>query len=420
MKSMRVVLTTVGSRGDVQPMLAIAQMLVAHGHTPLVAAPPNFEGWVKSLGFEFAPLGTDMQVYMAENRQVFSGNPFRMLRGMSNYFSEQIPLQVRQLLPLCEGAHAVLWGGIAVAAPSIAERLRLPILGVLFTTCMLPSSQHPPPIVRWRGMPYWINDLLWRANRLLGDKLLSGTFNEARIGIGLPPIEGVRRHLMEECPLVIAADEVLFPPDAAWQGRYPYANFIYFDDPTPLDPELDAWLADGEPPVFVGFGSMSAEGTDRVGRIIVDAISATGRRCIVGAEWAELGAGSMPIGWRVVREVPHALLFPRTAAVVHHGGSGTTASALRAGVPQVLLPLILDQFHHAHRLHLAGIAPRPTPMESITVAALTDAIRTALQLPEGPRLAVAERLRASDGRAEIVRHLEMLVAAAEQSGPVHQ
>jgi UDP:flavonoid glycosyltransferase YjiC (YdhE family) len=163
--------------------------------------------------------------------------------------------------------------------------------------------------------------------------------------------------------------------------------------------------------VFVGFGSMSAEGTDRVGRLIVDAIAATGRRCIIGAGWAGLGAGSLPAGWRVVREAPHALLFPRVAAIVHHGGSGTTASALRAGVPQVVLPLILDQFHHAHRLHLAGIAPRPVPMEDITAAELGAAIMTALEMPEGPRLAAAERLRASDGRAEIVRRLESLAAA---------
>ena len=416
MQSLRVVLATVGSRGDVQPMLAIAQVLVAHGHTCVVAAPPNFEGWVTSLGFEFAPLGADMQVYMQENRQGMGGNPLKMLRVASRYFSEQIPLQVKQLVPVCQGAQAILWGGIAMAAPSVAEHLRLPILGVLFTTCMLPSSLHPPPMVPWHGMPHWMNDLLWRANRMLGDKLASGTLNSARASIALPPIEGVRRHLMEECPLVIAADEALFPPDAAWQGRYPFANFIYFDDPTPLDAELDAWLADGEPPVFVGFGSMSSEGTDRIGRIIVEAISATGRRCIVGVGWAGLGAGAMPAGWRVVREAPHALLFPRVAAVVHHGGSGTTASALRAGVPQVLLPLILDQFHHAHRLHLAGIAPRPVPMERINAGELAEAIRIALALPEGPRLAAAERLRASDGRAEIVRRLEMLVAAKQDSG----
>jgi UDP:flavonoid glycosyltransferase YjiC (YdhE family) len=171
-------------------------------------------------------------------------------------------------------------------------------------------------------------------------------------------------------------------------------------------------LKDGEPPVFVGFGSMSGEGTDRVEGMIVEAVSAIGRRCIVGAGWAGLGAGNLPPGWRMVREAPHALLFPRTAVVVHHGGSGTTAQALRAGVPQVLLPLILDQFHHAHRLHLAGIAPRPVPMEKITAAELADAIQAALKLPAGPREAAAARLRTSDGRGDIVRRTEALVAAA--------
>jgi UDP:flavonoid glycosyltransferase YjiC (YdhE family) len=264
--------------------------------------------------------------------------------------------------------------------------------------------------VPWHGLPNWLNDLLWRADHLLTDSLVRHTLNASRAGIGLPPVDDLRRHLSEDVPIVIAADEVLLPPDPLWEERYPYANFIFLDDPAPLDPELDAWLAEGEPPVFVGFGSMSGAGTDRVERMIVEAVSATGRRCIVGAGWAGLGVGALPPGWRVVREAPHALLFPRTAVVVHHGGSGTTASALRAGVPQVLLPLILDQFHHAHRLHVAGIAPRPVPMEKITAGELSGAIQAALELPAAPRLAAAERLRTSDGRREIVRRLEAMLA----------
>ena len=114
----------------------------------------------------------------------------------------------------------------------------------------------------------------------------------------------------------------------------------------------------------------------------------------------------------MVRDAPHALLFPRMAVVIHHGGSGTTAQTLRAGVPQVLLPLILDQFHHAHRLYLAGISPRPVPMEKITAAELTCAIQAALQLPPGPRQAAATRLRHSDGRGDIVRRIEAMAYAA--------
>jgi UDP:flavonoid glycosyltransferase YjiC (YdhE family) len=408
-RSLRVVLATVGSRGDVQPMLALAQTLRAGGHCPVVAAPPNFADWVKSLGFEFAPVGVDIQLYLAEHSDGLTGNPLKMAKMASRYFNEQIPLQARQLCTVCEGAQAVISGGLALTAPSVADHLRLPSLGVLYTTCMLPSSQHPPISIPWHGLPHWMNDLLWRANRLLSESLALDTMNTVQSGFGLPLIKHLRAHLFEEHPVVIASDEVLFPPDPLWEGRYPYTNFIFFDDPMQIDPELDAWLNDGDPPVFVGFGSMSGAGTNRVENLIVEAVCATGRRCIVGAGWAGLGARSLPSGWRVVREASHALLFPRTAVVVHHGGSGTMAQALRAGVPQVLLPLILDQFHHAHRLYLAGIAPSPVPMEKITAAQLTTAIQTALRLPSGPRTAASERLLASDGRAHIVQRLEQLV-----------
>jgi len=408
---LRVVLATVGSRGDVQPMLALAEEFSERGHFPLVAAPPNFEAWVRSLGFDFASLGLDMQVFLARNRDILTGNPLTMLKEMSRYFNEQIPVQAQQLKTTCHKSDAIVFGGLAFAAPSVADHFNLPVLGVLYTTCILPSSQHPPVIIPWHSLPDWMNDLLWRTNSLLINSFGLKTINAMRTSLGLPPVEDLMRYLFEDHPLVIAADEVLLPPDSLWEGRYTYANFIFFDDPTPLDPELDAWLKEGEPPVFVGFGSMSGQGIDRIEGMIVEAVSASRRRCIIGAGWAGLGTGVLPSTWRVVRDAPHALLFPRTAVVVHHGGSGTTAQALRAGVPQVLLPLILDQFHHAHRLHLAGITPPPVPMEKITVNELAAAIQKALDLPAGPREAAAARLRTCDGRGNIVRRVEAMASA---------
>jgi UDP:flavonoid glycosyltransferase YjiC (YdhE family) len=207
----------------------------------------------------------------------------------------------------------------------------------------------------------------------------------------------------------LALDQLLFEPDPRWSpARLRHANYIFFDDPAPLDPELKAWLDDGEPPVFVGFGSMSGEGIDRAGKVIVDAVSATGRRCIVGAGWGGLGGRSLPADWRTVREAPHALLFPRMAAVVHHGGSGTVAQVLRAGVPQVILPLFLDQHHHAHRLFQANLVPRPVPVGRITAQGLADAINAALALPQQPRDVVAQRLRTSDARGAIVDRVEAM------------
>jgi len=410
-RPLRVVLASVGSRGDVQPMLALAQTLRARGHTVLIAAPPNFAEWAGALGFAFAPLSEDIQAFLAENRDIMTGRPLKMLSVINIYFRKQIPLQAQQLVPICGGADVIVWGGLALCVPSVAEHLGLPALGVLYSSCVLPSNQHPPPNIPWHGLPRWINTLFWNINHVLVDLLLRGFVNTMRAGLGLPPMARLRDHLLEAGTVVIAADEELFPPDPQWQGRYPYVNYIFFDDPTPLDGELDAWLATGEPPVYIGFGSMSGKGTDRIERILVEALAASGRRCLVDAGWAGLGAGALPDGWRSVRGAPHAALFARVAVVVHHGGSGTTAQALRAGVPQVLLPLILDQFHHAHRLYLAGLAPAALPMEKASAAALAQAIETAIHLPAGPRMTAALRLRQSDARLQIALRLESLVAA---------
>jgi UDP:flavonoid glycosyltransferase YjiC (YdhE family) len=332
-----------------------------------------------------------------------------MLKEMIRYFKEQMTSQVQQLLHIAAGADAMVSAGLAIfVAPSVRERLQLPGFSVLYTTCMLPSNQHPPPTIPWHGLPKWLNDLLWRLDRPFGNWLMRGTLNRMRSLLGLGPVPDIWTHLIGTQPPVLAVDEILLPPDDRWQGRYPYANFLYFDDPSTLDPELDAWLSEGEPPVFVGFGSMSGSGTDRVSRLIIEAVTATGLRCIVGAGWAGLGDGVLPPSWRVVRDAPHALLFPRTAVVVHHGGSGTAAQALRAGVPQVILPLILDQFHHAHRLYVAGLTPRPVPMEKITAIELTQAIQATLALPSSYRQIASARLKASNGKDLVAQRLETL------------
>jgi UDP:flavonoid glycosyltransferase YjiC (YdhE family) len=409
-RPLRILLATVGSRGDVQPMLGLAQTLAARGHVPIVAAPANFESWVRSQGFEFAPLGTDVQAFLSAHTGVLTGSAFKGMGVIKRYFADEVPQWARQAVQAGRGADAVLWSGLAAIMPSVAEHLRLPALGIVYSSCVIPSSLHPPPTVARRSLPRWANWLLWKLDRVFAQWLLGGPVNDARAAMGLPPVT-LYEHIWNG-QFALALDRLLFPADPAWDPeRFRYANYIFFDDPQPLDAQLQAWLDDGEPPVFVGFGSMSGQAIDRAGKIIVDAISATGRRCIVGAGWGALGDRALPPDWRVVRDAPHALLFPRMAAVVHHGGSGTMAQALRAGAPQVILPLFLDQYHHAHTLHRANLIPKPVPIERITAQGLTRAINAAIALPAHPREAVVQRLRASDGRGAVADRVEAMFAA---------
>jgi UDP:flavonoid glycosyltransferase YjiC (YdhE family) len=408
---MKITFATVGSRGDVQPMVALALEARRRGHEPLLCAPPNFAEWSARHQLPFCPLGMDIQVWLGKNARYLSSNPITMLQGMNRFFADELPGQFPQLATAARGTDALVIAGLAFSGPSVAELLDIPLLAVAYSTCVMPSSQHPPPMVPWQGLPTWINDLLWRANRLASDALIGDAVNRGRRLLGQVPTD-FGRQFLERLPFVLAVDEVLFPPDPAWADRCTCANFLFYDDdPTPLDPELDAWLANGEPPIFVGFGSMSGNGISRIDTLLTEALSGLRRRCLIGAGWGDLGDGDLPAGWRRVSEAPHALLFPRTAVVVHHGGSGTTANALRAGTPQVILPLILDQFHHGHRLHKAGLAPKPVPMESATAGQITDAIRAALAMPQELLRAVAQRLHESRGAEQILKRLEAMVVA---------
>jgi UDP:flavonoid glycosyltransferase YjiC (YdhE family) len=276
---------------------------------------------------------------------------------------------------------------------------------------MVPSGLHPPPTVRWHGLSPWVNRALWWLHDRLADTLIGQPLNQARRQTGLAAVN-LHDHLLHGCEYAIAVDETLFPGDPTWPTNLQRANYLFLDDPEPLDPELETWLRNGEPPVYIGFGSMGGPGTQHLETLLLQAMEASGRRCLIAAGWAGLGNRTLPSNWRCVAAAPHAKLFPRLAAVVHHGGSGTTAQALRAGVPQVLLPLILDQYHHAHRLHLAGLTPVPVSMERISATQLSRSIEAAIAWPLAPLQAAATRLQQSDGTTQVAKQIETLCLLA--------
>jgi UDP:flavonoid glycosyltransferase YjiC (YdhE family) len=401
------VLATVGSRGDVQPLLALGQVLRQRGHRVRIAAPPDFATWVQSMGFDFAPLGQNMRQFLADNPAVLTGHVRRATPLLKRYFADALPAQMQELLAICTDAEALVWAGLALTAPSVAERLDIPALGILYSTCMLPSGLHPPPTVRWHGLPHWANRTLWWLHDRLAASMLGQPLNQARRQAGLAEVN-LHDHLLHGCDYAIAADVLLFPGDPSWPGNLQRANFLFMDDPEPLDAELDAWLQDGEPPVYIGFGSMGGTGTQRMEALLLQALKSSDKRCLIAAGWAGLGGQTLPPGWRSIAAAPHAKLFPRLAAVVHHGGSGTTAQALRSGVPQVLLPLILDQYHHAHRLYLAGLIPKPVSMERIRAQQLSQSIEAAIAWPLAVRQAAAARLQQSDAAAQVAKQIETL------------
>lgn len=406
---LRLVLFGMGSRGDVQPLLGLGQTLRARGHQVLVAAPPNFGAWVRNLGFDFAAIGVDMQQFLAENPQVLTGNPLKAGPIQKRFFASELPRQMQELLAVSQGADALVWGGLGFAAPSVAERLGCPALGLLYSSCVLPSALHAPPEVPLRGLPPMLNRALWWLHRHLVAGVVGQPLNRARQTLGLAPVE-LQHHLLAQCEYTLAVDATLFPADPAWPRQVRHSGYLVLDEGQLLDAELEAWLRDGPAPLYLGFGSMAGAAPQRLLGLLQQALQASDQRCLVSAGWAGLGGPTLPRHWRGIAAAPHALLFARMAGVVHHGGSGTVASALRAGVPQVLLPLILDQYHHAHMLHRAGLIPRPVAMERITAAELAASVAAAMDWPRAPLQAAAQRLQECDANTQTAAQLEALVS----------
>ena len=157
---MKILFTAVGSRGDVQPMIALALEARQRGHSVQVGAPPDCASWVRSHNLDFAVIGCDIQAWLKSNANVLSGNPLTMLRGMQRYFANELPLQFPAMAQAARGCDRLVVGGLAFAGSSVAELLGIPLLTIAYSGCVLPSKQHPPPMIPWQGLAPWANRCL--------------------------------------------------------------------------------------------------------------------------------------------------------------------------------------------------------------------------------------------------------------------
>jgi len=388
--------TAVGSRGDVQPMLTLALELRRRGHEVLVHAPSDFEAWAGDLGLPFRSSGVNTQEVLNEHREAIGGNPVRVLRALRDILFAEMPRAFDQTVEAARGMDVIVTAA-QFAAHSVAEALRIPSITMMYVPTILRSAHHAPLMGKMQGAPRWLNRLRWKIADGAVQLLLGDVMNKERARLGLPPLANVSRHLFEERPALLACDPVLAPAPPDWNGYdVTVTGPLYYEDAAALDARVEAFLEAGPPPVYVGFGSMTSPDASRLTEAILE--GGRGRRLLLAKGWAGIGGANLPGSVMVVDgPMPHAKLFPRVAAVVHHGGSGTTSAALRAGVPQVIVPHIVDQYYFAHRLQALGIAPAGIPIAKLTPERLARAIEAAIALPAAPRTAAAARLREGGG-----------------------
>jgi vancomycin aglycone glucosyltransferase len=329
--------------------------------------------------------------------------------------AELIAAQFDKLAAAAEGCDAlVATGMMQFAARSVTEKLGIRYVYASYQPTTLPSPHHPPHPLPGRPFPPDVTD-----NRVLNDldvqsynALFGAALNTHRASVGLPPVDNVRDHILTDHPW-LATDPTLAPWQEPADLDVVQTGAWIVPDERPLPAELVAFLDAGTPPVYVGFGSMRAP--KDVARVAIEAIRAQGRRAVVARGWADLALIDDRDDCFSVGEVNQQALFPRVAAVVHHGGAGTTTTATRAGAPQVVVPQWADQPYWAGRVADLGIGTAhdgPTP----TTESLSAALRATLTPETRARAtAVAGTIR-TDGAA--VAATLLLDAVSRERPPV--
>ncbi|WP_328456232.1 glycosyltransferase [Amycolatopsis sp. NBC_00438] len=389
---MRVLLSTYGSRGDVEPLVGLALTLRARGAEVRVCAPADedFAHRLAGVGVAYVPVGPSAKE-LTKAAPVPSSLPERA--------AQLIAAQFDVITPAAEGCDVLVATGMlptAAGALSVAELLGVRSVFAAFQSSTLPSPHHAPLAYAGRPFPPEVtgNRAKWDLDAESVNALFGAALNTHRVAHGLPAVDQVRDYVVGTRPW-LATDPVLDPWRATDLDVVQTGAWIVPDD-RPLPAGLEAFLDAGPPPVYVGFGSMPMHAAADVAQVAVDAVRARGRRVLVLQGWADLGLADDRDDCFVLGEVNHQALFGRCAAVVHHGGAGTTTTATRAGVPQVVVPQATDQPYWASRVAALGIGVAhkgPAP----TVASLSAALEIALA-PETRARAEAVTIRA-DGTA---------------------
>ena len=409
---MHIGIIAIGTRGDVQPCVALGLGLQAAGHTVTIVAGSNYGDWIRGYGLGYADCGVDIQAVMSSEtgREWVDSSQFQQLKHMRQTFlsvADQVITALVEVLP----TYDALVTGLTMLPMTlpIAQHYNKPMVNLLFTPGY-PTRAGNASMVPVRPRAYS------RLNLLTRIPMLRGMWYTGALGVkmvceklGVEPIRysDYSRGWMET-PTVIAVSSQVVPPPPDYPDHVHVTGFLYLDTTDDYTPpaELAAFLADGEAPVYIGFGSMTGRNDPETLRLIVDAID--GRRAVVAQGWGSLGTDGLPPNIYPLQAAPHDWLFPQMAAVVHHGGAGTTAAGLRAGVPAVVIPHIADQPYYGRRVHELGVGAAPIPRKQLTAEKLGKAINMVVTDTTIREKAaqLGEVIRKEDGLTETVRWVE--------------
>lgn len=407
-----------GSRGDVQPYLALGLGLQRAGHQVQFCADPVFEQLVTSTGLHYTPV-TAAPVGMLQQNLSRVAGPIKLTRWLQRHFKPLARQFFADLAAATQDTDAILYSTLAFAGYHVAQKHGIKALAVYNVPITpthafhCPSFPAPPAALPFKGLYNWWS---FRIANQVFINLIKPVVNECRrevLGLDALPNVFYRRLDVTPMPVVYGFSPALLPRPSDWGDWLQLSGHWFLDDlPGWQPPEsLLKFLDTGTPPIYVGFGSMVDDQIKHATPVVLEALQCLGQRGILLGGWGGLGEGDLPRSILRLDSVPHGWLFPRVAAVVHHGGAGTTAVGLRSGRPTVTVPFFADQPFWDIRVHQLGAGPKPIPFARLTVAHLAEAIGQVITDPtlRSNANALGEKLHNEDGVVKAVGMIQALL-----------
>lgn len=428
---MNIFILTFGTHGDVQPYVALGKGLQAAGHRVTLCASSNFAPFVTAHGLEYGYMNDDFikLIDSASGRDAIEsgGSIFGMAKAAVKLLKKAKAL-IRGLLDDSWKAAQAAEPELVIFHPKvpgshIAEKLGVPAIMAIPIPLLVPTAEAVA-----MGMPdlrlgRWYNrlsfKLVHKGYHMYDDAL--NDFRTKALGIGKLPKKTTPLEMSDGTPIPVlhAYSESVSPRPGDWPATAYITGYWFLESANDWQPPtaLQEFLAAGEPPVYIGFGSMAGRKPQRLAAIVIEALQQAGRRGILATGWGGLDASRLPETVLQIEQAPHDWLFPRVAAVVHHGGAGTTAAGLRAGRPTIICPFIVDQPYWGERVLALGVGSQPIPQKKLTAQNLAAAIHqvTGSQEIRQRAASLGEKLREEDGIAKAIAIIEQL-AQARQKG----
>ncbi len=407
-----ITILAVGSRGDVQPFCALALGLQRAGHRVRIATHYNFKEFVSKQGLEFAPIAGNFQELLSseDGQKLFEGQQTKLLSD------ELFQTQLADAWQGCQGTDVVIFNPLSTWGYHIAEKLAVPC----FMAAGMPLSPTrefaflKPHKASKNPLAGTLNYASYLLVEFLSWQRYRETINQFRKEtLDLPPLPfgGARFRRkppsnLSPLPVLYGFSPSIIPKPIDWSDWRYVTGYWFLDQMKDYQPpkELVDFINDGSSPIYIGFGSMTPRNPERLTQIVLEALNRTNQRGILLSGWAGLGKVELPESVFLCDSVPHDWLFPRMAAVIHHGGTSTTAEGLRAGVPSIVVPFFGDQPMWGQRVADLGVGSSPIPYKQLSVEGLAAAIQQAVsdEVMRDRAIALGQRIREEDGVANAV------------------